>query len=613
MKIENDDSGLTSALAGWNLKDVAILVGLAIVGIVYFGQYYDCGFNIADEGSVVLIAARLLEGERPFLDIIIGYGLLWLYPLVLLFKITGTSFVAARIYFISLALTTSLLAFLTVRRHTHRRVLAVAVALLTLMMPGTLHKTYIPLIVVANMLCLPSLRRHRMVLGGKQVFGAALVVAVSYHIRPDLGLCAALTLIAILVAHAISREMGWVSRIYQACRLLTLFCATALVPTLPLIIFARSQGFLEPFLRELYQPIKFLSEILDTVFATLLSFVREIFFVQVAWATPTQSVDSEVPAEAGKTLARIPWSAVWEEGAQRDLAILTYLPLFSLSLLALFALFLMLRRMRGSRPLVADDTVGMLGLLGLAYSAFPQFFMFRPDFAHLAQFMPGFMVLVTIGIERWFLPPPGGVQGGSGTAAREGKVSLLGRTLAVCFLVFHVGFYIWSGVLRTSSGSSALARGKTERFLGANGVDVAVSPKRKRLFAAASQIIHENTKPGDVMLCLPYCPGFNVMTQRRTFLRRLYVDDAMLKLEPRWQERTIARIQDERVPLIIIQDWAVNGTQISRFKNWATNVMDYITANYELVDRVGTFRFYVRQSHGMSHDSAVERDLEPMS
>ena len=116
--------GLQQGPASWKAADAAILVCLVIAGLAYFGQYYDCGFNVGDEGSIVLISARLLDGERPFVDVVLGYGLLWCYPLVLLFEITGVSFIAARIYFLALALMTSLLAFLTVRRHTGRRGLA---------------------------------------------------------------------------------------------------------------------------------------------------------------------------------------------------------------------------------------------------------------------------------------------------------------------------------------------------------------------------------------------------------------------------------------------------------------------------------------------------------
>ncbi len=68
------------------------------------------------------------------------------------------------------------------------------------------------------MLCLPSLDRRRT-LAGKQVFGASLVPAVSYHIRSDLGLIAALVLILTQAAHALSRGPTWPARFRRLGRL----------------------------------------------------------------------------------------------------------------------------------------------------------------------------------------------------------------------------------------------------------------------------------------------------------------------------------------------------------------------------------------------------------
>ncbi len=591
--------------AGWQVADAAILACLAIAGLVYFGQYYDCGFNVGDEGSIVLISARLLAGERPFVDVVLGYGLLWCYPLVLLFKITGVSFIAARIYFLALALLTSMLAFLTVRRNSDRRWPAATVALLALAMPGTLHKSYIPLIVVVNMLCLPSFDR-RQALDGRRVFGAGLVAAVSYHIRPDLGLVAALVLVATLAAHALSRASGWRSRIHQTARLSALLAAAALVPTVPLLLVARGQGFLEPFVKELYRPLVFLSESVGAVSATLLGFVRESLLVGVAWAT---TAPPAAGADAGGTLVRVPWDAMWRPGPGRSLAILTYLPLLSLALVAGFACLRMLYRRRAARPMVAEDTVGMLALLGLCGAAFPQFFLFRPDAAHLSQFMPGYMVLAGIVLGRWLSPALVAAASSGGSAPARG-LTFLACGSAIGLLVLHVGLYTGFALTRPATGSIAVANGRTERFDGAGGVDVAVNPREMKLLSRVTRVVDENTNEGDVVLCFPFCPGFNVMTGRTTFARRLYVDDGMLRLEPEWQQRMIQRIKIEKVPLIIIQVWAPNGTEISRFRNWSTEVMAYLATCFELVERAGKTRFYRRSPAAAELDACLDFETE---
>ncbi len=606
MGVDDDSSGTTPVPARWGAWDTAVLLCLAVAGLAYFGRYHDCGFNYGDEGSVVLITSRLFAGERPFLDLDLGYGLLWYYPLVLLFKITGVSFIAARIYFLSLALVTSLLAFLAVRRQTRRLGLAAAVALLTLAVPGTLHKAYLPLIVIANMLFLPSLDGKRTLLGRGEVLAAGLVAAVSYHIRPDLGLVVALVLSATLVLHTISRTTGWRLRIRQLGRLSALLGAAALVPTLPLVISARNQGFLDPFLTSLYRPILFLSESAHALLAFAADVARPIFGPQIAWAASPQPADSAAREEAGKTLARIPWQALWEDGADRSFAILTYLPLLTLTIIFAVACCFMFREGLRSQPVVTGDTLGVLALLGLAGSALPQFFLFRPDVSHLSQFMPGWVVLLGVCFGRWLLPAGAGAAAISSAVFSRRRRRLPVRAALAGFLIFHAGFYTWFGLSRPASGSIAMARHRSERFHGENGVDVAVLRSEKRLFTAAKRIIERKTNEGDAVLCLPYCPGFNVMTRRRTFIRRLYVDDAIPTLDPGWQLRTIVWSEAERVPLIIIQDIAVNGTEISRFKNWATDFMIYVRADYRLLRRVGDFEFYVRRRpRWRSHSSSI--------
>ena len=42
---------------------------LGTIAAVYYGQYYNCGFNIADEGAHVFRSMWLLHGEVPFLDV----------------------------------------------------------------------------------------------------------------------------------------------------------------------------------------------------------------------------------------------------------------------------------------------------------------------------------------------------------------------------------------------------------------------------------------------------------------------------------------------------------------------------------------------------------------
>ncbi|MEM7353398.1 MAG: hypothetical protein AAF657_21560 [Acidobacteriota bacterium] len=604
-----DRDGLLKTARASGVLDAMLLAVLTLIGIAYFSQYYNAGFNLADEGSVVLTSARLLEGETPYLGIELGYGLLWFYPLVALFQVTGVSFVAIRIFFCGLAILTAWLAFLTLRKQTGRRDLAAVVALVVLIVPGTLHKVYIPLIVIANMFCLPRLGRHRPIPSTAEVFVAGLVAAASYHIRPDLGLGAVLVLALALVLQAVIGPQTWSQRGYQLGRTGLLLGAAFLILTLPLVRIAFHDGFLHLYWDLLYQPVNFLSQWLTTFFGSLVEGLRSVILVQVAWASPAPAVAPEIPVEAGKTLARTPLTAAWSEGPGRDLALLTYLPLLFLALVAGLACFLLFRQ--GLRQRMLDgDTAEILALAGIAFSAFPQFFLFRPDVAHVSQFMPGFLVLAGVCFGRWLYPTPGAMREVARGPASKRRFGTWGRALAAGLLVLYVAFYVSIGLRNASAGSIALARWRTKAFVGANGVEVNLTTKEKNFYTAVTRTVEAHSGVDDFVLCFPYCPGLNVVTQRKTFMRRLYVDDGMLRLDPFWQQRMIARIETEQVPLIIIQDWAINRTEISRFQNWASVLMEHIMAGYELEETLGTFAFYVRKSQWQPTSALSKTALE---
>ncbi len=554
---------------------------LVLAGFVYYSFYYDCGFNTGDEGALVLLAMRILDGQRPYLDLQLGYGLLWYYPVVLLFEVTGASFVATRIYLLSLAVICALLGFLTVRRATPVMAVAVNVGLLVLALPGDLQNVYIPLVVLANMLAVSRLDLDRTVLDHGRVFVAALVAAVSWHIRAELGMAAAAVLGAILIAHALSHPPARWSR--ALARLSALIGAAALVPTLPLILIAASQGFLKAFLQFNQWPFRILTQI-----PTL---VRTGAFVEIEPSANGASGTAMAEAPPGTTLARFPLAAIWEGGPRQIFAILTYLPLLTLAIIAAIAGYRMLRRKLEGRPVTGNDTIGVLALLGLALSSFPQFFLFRPEPGHLSFFMPGYVVLAAACLGRWLLPA-----GSSKTAAPSSGAS--GRRLAgLAFsglMVAHVGLYFLYGVNLTTTGSMiAWSRGRTDRFLGQNGVAVAVSPNERRYFNAVSRIVEEHTNEDDYLLCFPFGPGWNVMTNRRTFGYSLYADDGLIASP--WQRKTIAGIESKRPPVIIVDNWPINGTEISRFKNWATEVMDHLAAEYVLLEAFGDLEIHVRR------------------
>src|SRR5690349_9937421 len=109
------------------------LTFLIIIACLYYASFYNYGINLGDKGSVALISERLANGETPYIDIQIGYGILWYLPIVLLFKLFGPQFYLIKIYFLAIGAASGLLAYGVLLRLTENRAVAFAVAVVVLL------------------------------------------------------------------------------------------------------------------------------------------------------------------------------------------------------------------------------------------------------------------------------------------------------------------------------------------------------------------------------------------------------------------------------------------------------------------------------------------------
>jgi hypothetical protein len=209
-----------------------------------------------------------------------------------------------------------------------------------------------------------------------------------------------------------------------------------------------------------------------------------------------------------------------------------------------------------------DGRNGELGaaILGAfaAIAAFPQYFLYRPDLPHVANFMPGYVVMAAVFIHQARIRPP---------SLKVGTAAFFG---------LHLALYVWIGLNSQITGSIGLAKHRTETFQARNGVDERVMPGEKQVLEAARDVIEQNSQVGDAIVCLPYCPGFAFMTARRMLLHNFYVDDGILASEPDWIASAIAQTAAARPPVVLISDWAVNGTERSRFTVWAAAYVDAV-------------------------------------
>ena len=261
------------------------------------------------------------------------------------------------------------------------------------------------------------------------------------------------------------------------------------------------------------------------------------------------------------------------------LFLLTYFPLLLIIPLILWALYrwmcALFTRADSTGPLAA------LVLLGGALTMFPQFFFWRPDAPHLSEFGPGYWTAV-IGATALL---------GAGSSWRTPA-----RWLAV-FLFLHAGVWFWRMLPDRWCGTYAARNDRDVFFEGENGVRVYETDKTVPWMNEVLRLIRERSRPEDYLVAYPYHPSFNVLGNRRTYEKNVYVDNATAK--PGWGKAAIGRIEKFKPAIIIVSHWDVNGTDASRFQNWAADAYAHIRANYELLgtfDKKEQFEFYVRKA-----------------
>jgi hypothetical protein len=122
-------------------------------------------------------------------------------------------------------------------------------------------------------------------------------------------------------------------------------------------------------------------------------------------------------------------------------------------------------------------------------------------------------------------------------------------------------------------------------FKGDNGV-IALLPatdaeETRQLYEA----IKAHSNRNDYVICFPYAPTVNFMTNRPSYLYNLYVDNASRPAD--FDARAIADIERYRPAAILVNDDPMNVVNASRFSVWAATTMAYIRQHYQYS---GTFR-----------------------
>jgi len=555
---------------------------LAVFAWVYYAAYYRVGFLVADEGSVALLAQRLVAGERPFTDLVLGYNVLWFYPIAGLFQVFGVDFLVMKRFFFALAGATGLLAYAGVRGLTGSRVIAVVVALGVLVIPGSTYKTYIPLLVVSNLLLMAWMLQRGKRIGWLAAGGALL--GLTFLIRIDFGvLLAAPWLLTAVALPWVRGGRGW--RVWGGSLAgLTALGLAAVAIHVPVLGVASAQGWDAGFRDQYRTHWRMVTQPLARTLGKPFRASRKRTKARVKVIREPEAGGVSRREEPGTTLQRAPVRRIVEakQLGHRIYALLTYAPWITGLGLAvgggLAAVW------QGWRRRDVGPWAAMSMAAAGCMTAFPQFYFFRPDVPHLAEFMPGFLVAAGLAVPWLF------------RAARSGSVGRVERVCAagLCSLVaLHAAVYLWWAPAVSSAGTIAERNQKLEFFRGENGVEVWVPPRERERNETVLALIHQHAPPGAPVVCYPYLPGFNVLSNRPTYERSLYVDD--LTAGRGWPAEAIRRMEEHRPPVVIVSDWAVNRTEQSRFRNWAREVKAHLAGAYDLVDSPDGIEVWVRK------------------
>jgi hypothetical protein len=581
---------------GWRI------VGLILFAFLYYSSYGLSGLELRGEGgTIAVIAQRILEGERPLVDTFLGYNLFWFYPIVALFSITGPSFLVVRLFFFLLSTITGVLGYRAVWRVTGRPLLSLMAAVIIILIPGMQFRTYMGLLAVGNLyLCLEVFAlenspRSRFF----WLIGSGLFLGSTFLVRIDLGILYSTLTLGSLIVYPLVDFRNWKPRIRFSALSLASYAMLIILVHVPADQFAARHGFRNQFWSQYFYWKDDVGNYLNAVYSDSAKAISRLLRpaeTNPPVASPTAPTARATGSQADidstsdrRTRPRPPISDIFlaSSSGGRHLAFLVYYPLAGSAVMILLSILLLVRGWSTDDPTLDRRGFILLIATGSALALLPQYFLFRPDPPHISEMMCPFVIAAAIAYD-------------TGSLARRIGTPAIGLVGAVYMILaaIHMAFYLEYGIKRPSMGSCAI-RSRSEVFFKAdNGVSAYIPTDKASGYQALYQMIVDHSTPKDYVVCFPYQPMVNFMTNRRSYLHNLYVDNASAPSD--FKEQTIAEIEKYQPAAILIDDVAMNQIAASRFTVWAAPVYAYIKDHYEYAGTELGNEMYLRRTKSLS-------------
>jgi 4-amino-4-deoxy-L-arabinose transferase-like glycosyltransferase len=583
---------------------------LAAAAVAYYGLYFDCGLMMTGEqGSNALIAMRILEGERPFVDLFTGYNLLWFYPITGLFAVLGPHWLAMRICFLLLAVVTALMGYSLVRRVTGQAWLALIAGFFMTLMPGAIFRNYMGFIgVFASMLLVRAYvleaASQRRQIALMILAGAGLSLCFLIRIEPSLFISVVWAGLVLLYPFA---GKGHFAQRFRTALLGTLggLLAFAAVHA-PFVADAYYRGFGPQFTGQYTRYVDLLQWELEREWehwtSRKIKTIRSTSDAVMTGASPSRAGDAsnqtlqappgeETSGRDGRR-AIVPISEIFSGGRIYFFAAGLWLPVVVASVLVLSGTVLLVVSLISGHKANKTRSLVVLTTTGCALSLFPQYFFFRPDSVHLNEFLVPFWPASLC--SAWVL-----LQAANESGSRVARLWAWIVAVLVA-LLFVVSFNALFG--REGSGSIISARGADTSFKALNGVQAKVRASEISDWEGLRDAVAQNSAPGEFVVTYPYVPIVNVMCDRPTYQWSLYVDNATASAS--FEEKEGAILRERKPAVIVINNRAINKTEESRFRNWASELYTQIRHDYDLVgnyfEEVEVFALRARDIRNMS-------------
>lgn len=565
---------------------------LLVFGVLYYAAYVRSGLNLGGEGgTAAVVAMRLMEGQRPIVDTFIGYNVLWFFPVAWLFEITGPNYLALRWYFFAFCLASGLLVYFTVHRYTRHPLFSALPAVLALLIPGMLFRNYMPFLGILNAWLLTAvfvqndLPRWRTVALGAL---AGLGLGITYLFRIDLGLFNSVIFCGLALLYMCGNRRAFLTRLQTSLLALVAGFAVAFAVHIPFLRDADARGYGAAFAAQYTGWLSMVRTELKTVVADTKEKAAAPQVPPSADAPRTETpVQAQANAETWEDRGALRRAALGEaltgkNWERRSLALSTHLPLLFIALVLPIGTLLLLRAIFRGDEKQKLAFLYPLTLTGCALTLFPQYYFFRPDTVHIAEMM----VPMFAAVAAWVWLSGSLIRRTSHPAAKIYAVVVAAVGLAWCAI------YVSHALPKASAGTIAANKKASHRFDALNGVNVNVRRREAAWLAGLRDAVLQHSSPTDYVVCLPYSPTINFMTDRRSPLHNLYIDNSTAG--PKFEAYFKKLVADSQPAVIVIDQRPINQTEASRFKNWAAQPYEWLRANYVFVGRFARNEVFVR-------------------